>query len=235
MQFRRTVKWKLKPDEMQFPWQRNQWPTPEEKIALGCPLFQPPKDEVPLPEPNPEQWPEMKVPSKYKFPLDESIYEAPAKPPKPGLKYGGGREEDGKLYLQLPNGEKVEYWGGIGRRKVACAVCKMMKGTGQWLINGKRGEYYFHHKDPYIWHAIEPMDALNVVKDFDVIVKTWGGGKSGQAQAMGLAIARALYDYNIEWKPLLRRGGYLTRDMRMREMKKTGIAKARKANPYSKR
>jgi small subunit ribosomal protein S9 len=224
---------------------RKQWPSLEQKLIMAPdgPVDDVARDEVPLPDPNPEVWKPVKLDPSYEFPLDPSIYREPLQPPAPGVKWNNLRNEDGtpqrdretgNMYMDI-DGEKTQYWAGVGRRKTAAAMVKMVRGSGQWVINGKRGEYYLKNNDIYIYKAVEPMDALNVEHDFDVLVKAWGGGVSGQAQAMALAVARAMVDYNQEWKPILRRGGYLTRDQRKKEEKRTGLPKARKGNPYHKR
>jgi len=168
------------------------------------------------------------------FPLDPKKYYPPLEPPPPGAKWGDGRSPDGNWYMEV-DGEKVQYWQGMGRRKAACAVVRLMKGTGQFIVNSKDAREFFHHY-PYRWmKAVEPMAALSVKNDYDCIVKTFGGGRSGQAGAIRLGVARALQEINYNWRPLMKKAKYLTRDWRMIEPKKTGQPKARKKKPYHKR
>ncbi len=128
----------------------------------------------------------------------------------------------------------VPYHPGTGRRKTAVARVKLMPGNGKILINDRPIQEYF----PRETHAIlvtQPLRTTNVLNKFNVVVKVAGGGPSGQAGAVCMGIARALLRTNPDYKGLLRKGGYLTRDPRMKERKKPGLVRARRAKQYTKR
>ncbi len=131
----------------------------------------------------------------------------------------------------------AEIYMGTGRRKTSVARVYLKPGTGKITINDQ--EYndlndYFENK---IWtlHAIEPLRTVGFEGSFDLFIRVEGGGKSGQAGAVRLGIARALVAYNPDLRPILREKGYLTRDPRMVERKKYGLKKARRAPQFSKR
>lgn len=170
------------------------------------------------------------------FPLDPEKYKAPYEPPPPGKKWGDGRSNDGNWYMNV-DGVKTQYWQGVGRRKTACAIVRIVKDNakGSLIINGKDGVDYL--KLNHIWwlKAMEPIAAISQKNNFDIIVKTFGGGISSQAGAIRHGLARALQEYNFNWRPLLKQAKYLTRDWRTVESKKTGKPKARKDVPYHKR
>jgi small subunit ribosomal protein S9 len=123
---------------------------------------------------------------------------------------------------------------GTGRRKEAIARVRIVPGTGQWTINGRTLEVYFPNK---VHQQIvnEPFVTLGAEGKFDVIVRILGGGVSGQAGAVRLGVARALTLVDPENRPSLKKAGFLTRDARVKERKKYGLKKARKAPQYSKR
>jgi small subunit ribosomal protein S9 len=122
----------------------------------------------------------------------------------------------------------------VGRRKEAVVRVRLIPGTGQYRLNGKTLEEYFPNKVHQ--QAInEPFVTLEKVEQYDVIARLHGGGISGQAGALRLAIARALIEVEAEDRPALKRAGFLTRDPRVKERKKYGLKKARKAPQYSKR
>jgi len=124
--------------------------------------------------------------------------------------------------------------GATGRRKEAIARVRLIPGTGQWKVNGRTLEDYFPNK---VHQQIvnEPLKTLDVADRYDILVRVSGGGVSGQAGAVRLGIARALTDTDPEARPPLKRAGFLTRDARVKERKKYGLKKARKAPQYSKR
>jgi len=171
------------------------------------------------------------------FPLDPKKYKAPFEPPPPGAKWGDGRAPDGNWYMENEDGQKVQYWQGVGRRKTACAIVRIIKenAKGQVIINGKEGISYMNLFTLWWLKAVEPIAAISQKNNFDIVCKVFGGGKSGQAGAIRLALARALQEYNFNWRPLLKKAKYLTRDWRSVESKKTGQPKARKDVPYHKR
>jgi small subunit ribosomal protein S9 len=123
---------------------------------------------------------------------------------------------------------------GTGRRKQAIARVRIVPGTGEWKINGRALDAYFPNK---VHQQIvnEPLVSLGVDGQFDVFARVDGGGVTGQAGALRLGIARALTLVDIENRPTLKRAGFLTRDPRVKERKKYGLKKARKAPQYSKR
>jgi small subunit ribosomal protein S9 len=124
--------------------------------------------------------------------------------------------------------------GGTGRRKEAIARVRIAAGTGQWTINGRTLDGYFPNK-VHQQLVSEPFVLLGAEDHFDVIARITGGGVSGQAGALRLGIARALMLVDPESRPALKKAGFLTRDARVKERKKYGLKKARKAPQYSKR
>lgn len=168
------------------------------------------------------------------FPLDPNLYYTPLEPPEPGVKWGDGRAQDGNWYMDIED-EKVQYWQGVGKRKTACAIVRIVKGNGQFIVNGKDAIQYFNNYPIWWLKACEPLAALSQKNKFGIIAKSFGGGVSGQAGAIRLALARAMQEYNFNWRPLMKKARFLTRDWRMVEPKKTGQPKARKKTPYHKR
>jgi small subunit ribosomal protein S9 len=124
--------------------------------------------------------------------------------------------------------------GGTGRRKEAIARVRIAAGTGQWTINDRSLDGYFPNK-VHQQLVSEPFVLLGAENHFDVIARITGGGVSGQAGALRLGIARALLLVDPESRPALKKAGFLTRDARVKERKKYGLKKARKAPQYSKR
>jgi small subunit ribosomal protein S9 len=123
---------------------------------------------------------------------------------------------------------------GTGRRKEAIARVRIGPGTGQWLINGRPLENFFPNK-VHQQLISEPLVTLGAEGQFDVTARVSGGGVTGQAGALRLGIARALTLVDPENRATLKRAGFLTRDARVKERKKYGLKKARKAPQYSKR
>jgi small subunit ribosomal protein S9 len=122
-----------------------------------------------------------------------------------------------------------------GRRKEAIARVRLVPGSGRWVVNGRPLEVYFPNK-VHQQLVNEPFVTLGAEDRFDVIARIHGGGVSGQAGALRLAIARALNEIDAEGnRSPLKRAGFLTRDARVKERKKYGLKKARKAPQYSKR
>jgi len=122
----------------------------------------------------------------------------------------------------------------VGRRKEAIARVRIVPGTGQWKLNGRTLEDYFPNK-VHQQTVRDPFTKLEVGENYDVIAILRGGGVSGQAGALRLGIARALTELIDESRPELKKAGFLTRDPRIKERKKYGLKKARKAPQYSKR
>jgi small subunit ribosomal protein S9 len=123
---------------------------------------------------------------------------------------------------------------GTGRRKEAIARVRISAGTGKWLINDRSLDEYFPNK-VHQQLISEPFVTLGADDAFDVVARITGGGVTGQAGALRLGIARALQLVDPENRPSLKRAGFLTRDARVKERKKAGLKKARKAPQYSKR
>ncbi|MEU3273633.1 30S ribosomal protein S9 [Saccharomonospora sp. NPDC006951] len=122
----------------------------------------------------------------------------------------------------------------VGRRKEAVVRVRLVPGSGQFKLNGKALEQYFPNK-VHQQLIREPLVTVEKPESFDVFANLNGGGISGQAGALRLAIARALAEIDNEDRPALKKAGFLTRDARSTERKKYGLKKARKAPQYSKR
>ncbi len=122
----------------------------------------------------------------------------------------------------------------VGRRKEAVVRIRLMPGNGTFTLNGRTMDNYFPNK-VHQQLIKEPLVILEKAESFDVIARLHGGGVSGQAGALRLAIARALIELDETDRPPLKKAGFLTRDARATERKKYGLKKARKAPQYSKR
>ena len=129
--------------------------------------------------------------------------------------------------------DKIMFYG-TGRRKSSIARVRLVEGTGAITINGKNIDEYLG-TDTLKVIVKQPLVTTNSLDKFDVIAKVTGGGISGQAGAIRHGIARALVEANSENRPALKSAGFLTRDARMKERKKYGLKKARKAPQFSKR
>jgi small subunit ribosomal protein S9 len=129
----------------------------------------------------------------------------------------------------------VQYYEGIGRRKESRARVRLMGGSGQFVVNQKDAAQYFTRGGD-MDSILLPFKATGQdAGQFDVSVKVSGGGVSGQTDAVRLGLARALVLINGDWTPSLRKHGLLTRDARIKERKKPGLKRARKAPTYTKR
>jgi len=129
----------------------------------------------------------------------------------------------------------MDYYEAVGRRKTATARVRLFPGgEGSVVINDRPLDVYFD-KDVNRALLLGPLQDSGTQSAFNVSVKVHGGGKSGQAGAIQLGIARALLKSDPELRKVLRRGGYLTRDARAKERKKPGLKRARKAPQYTKR
>lgn len=123
----------------------------------------------------------------------------------------------------------------VGRRKQAIARVRLVPGSGTITVNGRTIEDYFPNK-LHQQLINDPFTVLNLAGAYDVIARISGGGPSGQAGALRLGIARALNEIDAENnRPTLKKAGFLSRDARVKERKKAGLKKARKAPQYSKR
>jgi small subunit ribosomal protein S9 len=122
----------------------------------------------------------------------------------------------------------------VGRRKEAVVRVRLVPGTGEFKLNGRKIEEYFPNK-VHQQLIREPLVLVEKPDSFDIVARLHGGGISGQAGALRLAIARALIEVDVDDRPVLKKAGFLTRDARKVERKKYGLKKARKAPQYSKR
>ena len=122
----------------------------------------------------------------------------------------------------------------VGRRKEAVVRVRLVPGTGKFELDGRSLEAYFPNK-VHQQLVKSPLVLVEREEQFDIVALLHGGGPSGQAGALRLAIARALTQYSPDDRPALKKAGFLTRDARAVERKKAGLKKARKAPQYSKR
>jgi small subunit ribosomal protein S9 len=127
----------------------------------------------------------------------------------------------------------VQYQG-TGRRKKSIARVRLVPGTGAVTINGRAVDNYFNY-DTLIREVKRPLQVTNTEGKYDIIVSVHGGGFTGQAGAVRHGLSRALLKVEDSFRPLLKKEGFLTRDSRMKERKKYGLKKARKAPQFSKR
>ena len=123
---------------------------------------------------------------------------------------------------------------GTGRRKTSTARVFLRQGSGQITVNGKALDEYFGRQTSRMV-VRQPLELVDMVEKFDIMITVDGGGASGQAGAIRHGITRALIEYDENLKADLRRAGYVTRDAREVERKKVGLRKARKRPQYSKR
>jgi len=129
----------------------------------------------------------------------------------------------------------AQFYEGIGRRKESTARVRLMGGSGKFIVNEKDGAVYFPRTGD-LEDILRPFGATGQdAKKYDVSVMVNGGGTTGQTEAVRLGIARALVLINADWVAALRKKGLLTRDARVKERKKPGLKKARKAPTYTKR
>jgi small subunit ribosomal protein S9 len=129
----------------------------------------------------------------------------------------------------------AQYYEAIGRRKESTARVRVASGAGTFTVNDKEAGAYF----PRVGDLQDVLRAFNAVgqdaNKYDITVKVNGGGVTGQTEAVRLGLARALVLLNGDWTSSLRKHGLLTRDARVKERKKPGLKKARKAPTYTKR
>jgi small subunit ribosomal protein S9 len=129
----------------------------------------------------------------------------------------------------------AQYYEAVGRRKESTARVRLSDGSGTFIVNEKDAAVYF----PRVGDLNDILRSFDTVgqdaKKYDVTVKVMGGGVTGQTEAVRLGLARALVMINGDWTSPLRKNGLLTRDARVKERKKPGLKKARKAPTYTKR
>ena len=129
---------------------------------------------------------------------------------------------------------KRPYFYGTGRRKKSVARVRLYQGTGSVKINGRDIDDYFG-LDTLKLIVRQPLNLTGTADKFDIECRVAGGGVTGQAGAIRHGIARALLQANEEYRPILKKAGFLTRDPRMKERKKYGLKAARRAPQFSKR
>ena len=129
----------------------------------------------------------------------------------------------------------TQYYEGIGRRKESTARVRITSGTGLFTVNQKTLEDYFGRTGD-VEIVIAPLGAVGEARNtFDITAIVKGGGVTGQTDAVMMGLARALLIMKPDYRPTLRKGGFLTRDPRVKERKKPGLKRARKAPTYTKR
>ncbi len=125
-------------------------------------------------------------------------------------------------------------YSSTGKRKRSVATVRLVPGEGKITVNSRDFKEYFR-RDSLVTVILEPFKVTNTENAYDVIANLSGGGISGQAGALRNSISKALLEINEEYRPLLKREGFLTRDSRIKERKKYGLKKARKRPQFSKR
>jgi len=129
----------------------------------------------------------------------------------------------------------VQFYEGIGRRKASTARVRLMAGSGKFMVNEKPAEAYFTRLGD-LEKILAPIQAAGEAPErLDISAVVDGGGVTGQTDAVQLGVARALLLMNPDLRATLRKGGFLTRDARVKERKKPGLKRARKAPTYTKR
>jgi len=123
----------------------------------------------------------------------------------------------------------------IGKRKCATALLSAYRGQGQIIVNGKLLDDYFQYNSSLVNKVTYPFNFLDSENEHDIILRVNGGGLKGQAEAIQLAISKAFASLNKENRTILKQQSLLTRDSRIKERKKYGLKKARKASQFSKR
>lgn len=128
----------------------------------------------------------------------------------------------------------TQYYEGVGRRKTSSARVRIVSGSGEFIVNGKPAHEYFTRGGD-MDKILGPMRDTNLEGKLDVSVLVRGGGVTGQTGAVRHGLARAILEMDPELRSVVRAGGHLTRDARMKERKKPGLKRARKAPTYTKR
>ncbi len=128
----------------------------------------------------------------------------------------------------------VVYWG-TGRRKTSVARVRLVPGQGKITINGRPGDHYLNFNPAYLAAVKAPLQTLGLGDSYDVLVNVYGGGLTGQADAIKQGAARALCELSSDNRKPLKTEGHLSRDPRAKERRKYGLKKARKAPQFSKR
>ena len=131
--------------------------------------------------------------------------------------------------------KSIIMYAGTGRRKSSVARVRLIPGTGKMIINGIPAQSYLQFSINYLHTSLAPLSCLGLSNEYDIYVSSRGGGLTGQTEAIKLGIARALCHASSDNRKLLKSKGHLTRDARVKERRKYGLHKARKAPQYSKR
>ncbi len=129
----------------------------------------------------------------------------------------------------------VQYFEGVGRRKQSIARVRIMNGSGRFIVNDKDAPVYFNRLGDVEAILSVLQAAGQDAKTYDITVMVTGGGVTGQTDSVQLGLARAMVKMNPENVTAMRKGGFLTRDARVKERKKPGLKRARKAPTYTKR
>lgn len=137
------------------------------------------------------------------------------------------------MVINIKNSALMYY--GTGRRKTAIARVWLIPGSGKMLINNIPAPFYLQFNPASLATCYAPLVLLSLDQEYDIYINTNGGGLRGQADAICLGIARALCNINSDNRSILKSKHYLTRDSRIKERRKYGLRKARKAPQYSKR
>jgi small subunit ribosomal protein S9 len=124
---------------------------------------------------------------------------------------------------------------GLGKRKNSIARVFLVPGDGNLIINKVSGEKYLQYNSNYLTNIWAPLKTLNLQNQFNIVALVYGGGLTGQADAIKLGVARLICQLDPQNRKVLKPFGFLTRDSRIKERKKYGLRKARKASQYSKR
>jgi small subunit ribosomal protein S9 len=131
--------------------------------------------------------------------------------------------------------EEKHYYQGTGRRKTSVARVRLYPGNGEFVVNNKPAEDYFTTREMLQREIHRPLELTETMGNFNILVRVRGGGIASQASAVRHALSRALLDANQEFRPTLKKAGFLTRDARAKERKKVGLKRARKRPQYTKR
>ena len=136
--------------------------------------------------------------------------------------------------MSSSSNNSVVYWG-TGRRKTSVARVRLVPGNGTISINGRPGDHYLNFNPAYISAVKAPLKTLGLSDSYDVLVNVFGGGLTGQSDAIKQGAARALCELSLDNRKPLKVEGHLSRDPRAKERRKYGLKKARKAPQFSKR
>jgi small subunit ribosomal protein S9 len=131
--------------------------------------------------------------------------------------------------------EEKRYYQGTGRRKTSVARVRLYPGNGEFVVNNKPADDYFTTRELLQREIHRPLELTETLGNFNILVRVRGGGIASQATAVRHALSRALLDVNQEFRPTLKKAGFLTRDARAKERKKVGLKRARKRPQYTKR